>query len=472
MKEFLTHPIFDIVSSIAKKKGVKAFVIGGFVRDILLNRPCKDIDIVVEGNGLEFAELVANSSKYITDVKYYKNFGTAMLRFQDYEIEFVGARKESYQRSSRKPIVENGTLEDDQWRRDFTINALAISLDGNYNLVDPFGGVKDLESKIIRTPLDPSITYSDDPLRMFRAIRFATQLGFEIEEKSFEAIKSNKDRVNILSMERIIEEINKILLAPIPSVGFKLLHQSELLDLLFPEITALLGAEIIDGKGHKDNFYHTLQVVDNIAPHTTNLWLRWAALLHDIAKPATKRFDKQAGWTFHGHEDRGAKMVPHLFKKWKLPLNEKMKYVQSLVRHHLRPIALCKDEVSDAGIRRLIVEIGEDLNDLLTLCRADITSKNDVKVKRYLRNFIILEEKIKETTEKDQLRNWQPPITGEMIMETFQLKPCKEVGILKLAVREAILENHIPNEYQAAYCFLVEEAAKINLYPINPISTI
>ncbi len=462
MEKHLTNPVFKIISNCANQLGVEAFVIGGFVRDIFLKRESKDIDVVTLGKGIELAELVHQQlpDSYLS---VFKNFGTAQVKFHDLEIEFVGARKESYDRNSRKPTVENGSLKDDQERRDFTINALAIGLTAdNYGkLLDPFNGILDLENKIIKTPLQPDVTYSDDPLRMLRAIRFASQLGFTIEEKSFEAISNNKSRIEIVSKERISDELNKIILSPIPSVGFKLLFDSGLLHLIFPEMVKLYGVETVNGKSHKDNFYHTLEVLDNVSKMSDNLWLRWAAILHDIAKPATKRFEPEHGWTFHGHEDKGARMVPKIFESLRLPLNEKMKYVQKLVLLHLRPIVLAKTEISDSAVRRVLFEAGDDVDDLMKLCQADITTKNPNKVKRYLQNFEIVKIKLKEIEEKDHLRNWQPPVSGEEIMSLFNLPPCKKVGDLKNALKDAILDGVILNDREDALIFLTQKLKEI-----------
>lgn len=468
MQNCLQHPVFKIISEIAILNNLEVYVIGGFVRDALLNRPSKDIDIVVIGNGIDLAKTVAEKIGNDTHVTVFKNFGTAMLKHHDYEIEFVGARKESYRRDSRKPIVENGTLQDDQERRDFTINALAIGLGQDYGkLLDPFGGLNDLECKIIRTPLEPDKTFSDDPLRMMRGIRFASQLGFKIEEETFESIKRNKDRISIISRERIIDEINKIILSPVPSVGFKLLDQSGLLEIIFPELTNLKGVEIVNQKAHKDNFLHSLKVLDNIAKKTTNLWLRWAALLHDIAKPQTKKFVPQQGWTFHGHEFLGSKMIPDIFRSLKLPLNEKMKYVQKLVLLHLRPIVLSQEEVTDSAVRRLLFDAGDDIDDLMILCDADITSGNSEKVKRYLQNFELVRQKLKEIEEKDAIRNFQPPISGDDIMAIFGLRPGREIGILKNTLKDAILDGVIPNEYQPAYDLLIEKGKELGLNAVK-----
>ncbi len=472
MKAHLTHPVFKIIAAIIKDQSAKAFVIGGFVRDILLKRPSKDIDVVVLGDGIAIANQVAAKIGPDVNVAVFKNFGTAMLRYEDYEIEFVGARKESYASHSRKPSVQTGTLEDDQRRRDFTINALAISLnEKDYGtLIDPFDGLSDLKHHLIRTPLDPIITYSDDPLRMMRAIRFASQLNFTIDKDSLNAIHDQRERIKIVSMERVSDELNKIILSPQPSTGFKLLFDTQLLHIIFPQMAALQGVDVVKGKAHKDNFYHTLQVLDNISKHTNDLWLRWAAVLHDIAKPLTKRFDEIDGWTFHGHEDKGARMVPHIFKQLKLPLNEKMKYVQKLVMLHLRPIVLAKEEITDSAVRRLLFEAGNDIDDLMTLCHADITTKNEYKVKRYRQNFELVRSKLIEVEEKDRIRNWQPPVTGEHIMQAFNLKPGRDVGILKNLIREAIIDGIIPNEFEAAFNYMILKAKEMKLTPVKTIS--
>lgn len=463
MKQHLQNPIFSIISKAAGKMGVQVYVIGGFVRDLYLQRPSKDIDIVVVGNGIAFAEQVASQLK--VQLSIFKSFGTAMLRYNDLEIEFVGARKESYRSDSRKPIVENGTLEDDQKRRDFTINALAIVLhpENFGELVDPFGGIADLATKLIRTPLDPVETFSDDPLRIMRAIRFATQLGFHIDSMAIEAIKTNTQRIKIVSQERITDELNKIILSPKPSIGFELLFDTGLLKVIFPQMVDLYGVEIIKGKGHKDNFYHTLQVLDHIAETTPDLWLRWAAILHDIAKPATKRFEDGHGWTFHGHEDKGARMVPKIFAQLKLPLNEKMKQVQKLVQLHLRPIVLAQDIITDSALRRLLFEAGEDIEGLMLLCKADITTKNEYKIKKYRNNFELVQQKLKQVEERDKIRNWQPPVTGTDIMELFGIKEGREVGIIKQQIREAILEGDIPNERGAAINYTITKGEQIGL---------
>ncbi|MFD1552726.1 tRNA nucleotidyltransferase [Putridiphycobacter roseus] len=457
LKSHLNHQLFETVSTVSKANHFSSFVIGGFVRDIILDRPSKDVDIVVLGDGLLLAEKVAEALG-VKKVAFYKNFGTAAFKYDDIEVEFVGARKESYNEDSRNPIVEKGTLKEDQDRRDFTINALAISLNASSfgEVIDPFNGLEDISKKIIKTPLTPNITFSDDPLRMLRAIRFATQLNFKIDLEAKHALQENAGRLKIISTERIVDELNKIIMSPVPSKGFKLLFDSGLLKEFFPEMVDLYGVETIDGKSHKDNFYHTLEVLDNISMNTNDLWLRWAAIMHDIAKPRTKRFNPKVGFTFHGHEDVGARMVAGIFKKLKLPLDNKMKYVQKLVRLHLRPIALVKGNVTDSAIRRLLFEAGNDIEDLMTLCNADITSKNEFKVQKYKNNFQKVRKKLKEVEEKDHVRNFQPPITGQEIIKTFNLEPCKLVGELKSEIKEAILDGKIKNNYQEAYTFLIE----------------
>ncbi len=457
------------VGNCAQQLNMPCFLVGGFVRDKLLNRECKDLDFVCLGDGIVLAHKVAETLQPSLHVDYFKNFGTAHIKFNGIDLEFVGARKESYAVHSRKPEVEAGNLDDDQKRRDFTINALAISLNKeDYGqLVDPFNGVEDLSLQIIRTPLEPGKTFSDDPLRMLRAIRFASQLGFTIVPETWLGIIENAHRISIISKERIADELNKIVLSKKPSVGFDLLYKSGLLQLFFPQMVALAGAEYIDGKGHKDNFYHTLQVLDNISENTNDLWLRWAAILHDIAKPVTKRFEEGHGWTFHGHEVVGGRMVPKIFTQLKLPLNEKMKFVRKMVELHLRPISLTKENITDSAIRRLLFDSGEDFEALMMLCNADITSKNKQKVQRFLQNFELVKQRCKEVEEKDHIRNWQPPITGEMIMQTFGLPPSRVVGDLKNAVREAILDGDVSNNYESAYAFLLKKASELNLVPVN-----
>lgn len=463
MYSFLNQDIFKLIKECTNDLNVDAYAIGGYVRDIFLNRTSKDIDIVTIGKGIDLAAALHKKLGDESHLSTFKNFGTAQVKYGDLEIEFVGARKESYTRDSRKPIVEDGTLEDDQNRRDFTINALAIGVSQNNfgQLLDPFNGLKDLENKLLRTPLDPNITYSDDPLRMMRAIRFASQLDFTIHPESLHAISTNKERIKIVSKERISDELNKIILSPIPSVGFKLLFDTGLLPIIFPEMAKLQGVETIKGLSHKDNFYHTLEVLDNTAKKSNNLWLRWAAILHDIAKPATKRFEEGHGFTFHGHEDKGARMVPKIFTNLKLPLNEKMKYVQKLVELHLRPIVLAKTEVSDSAVRRLLFEAGEEIDDLMLLCESDITTKNPNKVKRYMLNFEIVRKKLIELEEKDKIRNWQPPISGEEIMKLYNLPPSKEIGVLKNSLKDAILDGAVENNYDSAKKFLDKKFEEI-----------
>ena len=461
----LKQRIFEHISTAADQLGQDTYVIGGYVRDMLLNRRSKDIDIVTVGSGIDLAEKVAGLIKPKPKVNYFRNFGTAQLKYRNFEVEFVGARKESYRSNSRKPIVENGTIEDDQNRRDFTINALALGLN-SYNfgkMTDPFNGINDLKSRIIKTPLNPDETFSDDPLRMLRAIRFSALLDFTIEAETLKAIAANNSRMRIVSAERITDELNKVIMADKPSIGFKLLEESGLLEIIFPELAGLKGVEVINGVGHKDNFYHTLEVLDGVAKDTDNLWLRWSALLHDIAKPVTKKFQEGQGWTFHSHNFAGTKMVPGIFRRMKLPMNEKMRYVQKIVKLHMRPIILSEEEVTDSAVRRLLFEAGDDIDDLMLLCEADITSKNPQKVRRYLKNFKIVRQKLKEIEVKDEIRNFQPPVSGELIMKTFNLPPCKEVGIIKNAIKEAILDGKIENNFDEAYSFMQKKAKELGL---------
>ena len=471
-EQLLTHlqqDIFRIISEESDRLGLDSYVIGGFVRDIFLNRESKDIDVVTVGSGIDLATAVALRLGKGAHLTVFGNFGTAQVKYNDTEVEFEGARKESYSHDSRKPIVENGTLSDDQNRRDFTINALALQLNAAHFglLIDPFNGLEDMNKRIIRTPLDPDITFSDDPLRMMRAIRFATQLNFEIEPGTFKAIQRNRERIAIISGERIIDEINKMMKTPHPSRGFLLLEESGLLELIFPELQAMKGIESKDGKGHKDNFYHTLEVLDNVAALSDNLWLRWGALLHDIGKPVTKRYDKKLGWTFHNHNFIGEKMIPEIFRKMKLPLNEKMRYVQKMVGLHMRPIVLAEEEVTDSAIRRLLFDAGDDIDDLMTLCEADITSKNREKVKRFQANFRLVRQKLNEIEEKDRIRNMQPPISGVEIMEIFNLTPCALIGELKSALKDAILDGIISNNREEAMLLLLQIAKEKGLEPVN-----
>lgn len=468
LKERFSQKIFKHIGEIADELGMECYVVGGYVRDIFLERPSKDIDVVVVGSGIAIAEALGKRLGKGAHVSVFKNFGTAQLKYRGTEVEFVGARKESYTHDSRKPIVENGTLEDDQNRRDFTINALAVCLNNERygQLVDPFDGMADMRERIIRTPLDPDITFSDDPLRMMRCIRFATQLNFFIDDETFDSLSRNVERIGIISKERIADELNKIILSPTPSKGFVELDRSGLLPLIFPELSALQGVETKNGRAHKDNFYHTLEVLDNISQQTDNLWLRWAALLHDIAKPATKRWEPKVGWTFHNHNFVGERMIPNIFRTMKLPMNEKMKYVQKMVSLHMRPIVIADEEVTDSAVRRLLFEASDDIDDLMLLCEADITSKNMERKQRFLNNFQLVRQKLKDLEERDRIRNFQPPISGEEIMETFGLAPCQQVGSIKSAIKDAILDGIIPNEYEPARAYMLEKAAKMGLKPM------
>ena len=465
--KILDKRIFHLISDVADELGMECYVIGGYVRDLFLERPSKDIDVVTVGSGIKLARALAERLGKGAHLSVFANFGTAQVKYKGLEVEFVGARKESYTHDSRKPVVENGTLEDDQNRRDFTINALAVCLNKQRfgELVDPFEGLYDMEDRLIRTPLDPDITFSDDPLRMMRCVRFATQLNFYIEEETFDALERNKERIAIISKERIADELNKIMLTPTPSKGFVELSRCGLLPLIFPELAAMEGVTKMNGRAHKDNFYHTLEVLDNICQKTDNLWLRWAALLHDIGKPRTKRYDPQIGWTFHNHNFIGAKMIPDIFRKMKLPMNEKMKYVQKLVELHMRPIVIADEEVTDSAVRRLLFEAGDDIEDLMMLCEADITSKNAVRKQKFLDNFKLVREKLVDLEERDRIRNFQPPVTGEEIMAVFGLQPCREVGSLKSAIKDAILDGVVPNEHDAAYEFMLKRAEKMGLEP-------